>query len=108
MFSSSASVYAAGDAGSTGADTEIDESAPVGPASPYARTKAVTEWVLEDVARAGALKAIALRYFNPIGADPEFRTGNPNPEPSHVLGKMIKAYEAAMPADEAGSDDDLL
>ena len=69
VFSSSASVYAAGSRG------EVDETAPIRPASPYARTKAITEWVLEDVARAGDMHAIALRYFNPIGADPEFRTG---------------------------------
>jgi hypothetical protein len=62
------------------------------------------EWVLEDVARAGALKAIALRYFNPIGADPEFRTGNPNPAPSHVLGKMITAYESHEPFHITGTD----
>ena len=98
VFSSSASVYAAGEGG------RVDESAPVGPTSPYARTKAVMEWVLEDVARAGALKAIALRYFNPIGADPEYRTGNPNPEPSHVLGKMITAYESHEPFRITGTD----
>ena len=87
LFSSSASVYAAADGG------RIDEDAPVRPTSPYGRTKAVLEWVLEDVAHAGTLRAIVLRYFNPIGADPEFRTGNPNPHPPHVLGRMIEAYE---------------
>ena len=100
VFSSSASVYAAG----AGAGESIDESAPVEPASPYARTKAVTEWVLEDIARTGAIKAIALRYFNPIGADPEFRSGNPNPDPSHVLGRMIKAYENAETFQITGTD----
>ncbi|MFD0638315.1 UDP-glucose 4-epimerase GalE [Catenulispora yoronensis] len=98
VFSSSASVYAAGATG------EVDENAPIGPASPYARTKAVMEWILEDVARAGELQAIALRYFNPIGADPEFRTGNPNPQPTHVLGKMITAYEQDQPFHITGVD----
>jgi|GEM_PF-13002 len=98
VFSSSASVYAAGSRG------EVDETAPIRPASPYARTKAITEWVLEDVARAGDMHAIALRYFNPIGADPEFRTGNPNPEPPHVLGKMITAYQSDEPFHITGVD----
>nr|WP_228554989.1 UDP-glucose 4-epimerase GalE [Catenulispora pinisilvae] len=98
VFSSSASVYAAGSSG------KVDENAPLGPASPYARTKAITEWVLEDVARAGDVRAIALRYFNPIGADPEFRTGNPNPEPPHVLGKMITAYQSDEPFHITGVD----
>jgi UDP-glucose 4-epimerase len=102
VFSSSASVYAAGAAETAGG--EIDETAPIGPANPYARTKAITEWVLEDVARAGDLRAIALRYFNPIGADPEFRTGNPNPEPSHVLGQMITAYRSDEPFHLTGVD----
>jgi UDP-glucose 4-epimerase len=100
VFSSSASVYAAGAA----AGGELDETSPIGPVSPYARTKAITEWVLEDVARAGDVRAIALRYFNPIGADPEFRTGNPDPEPSHVLGKMITAYRSDEPFHLTGVD----
>jgi UDP-glucose 4-epimerase len=97
VFSSSASVYA-------GATGKVDEDAPIAPSSPYARTKAVMEWVLEDVARAGDLRAISLRYFNPIGADPEFRTGNQNPNPSHVLGKMITAYEDDEPFHLTGAD----
>ncbi|OLE29270.1 MAG: UDP-glucose 4-epimerase GalE [Catenulispora sp. 13_1_20CM_3_70_7] len=101
VFSSSASVYAAGAGGEAG---EVDEDAPIAPSNPYARTKAITEWVLEDVARTGELRAVALRYFNPIGADPEFRTGNPNPEPSHVLGKMITAYQGAEPFHITGVD----
>ncbi|GAA1962331.1 UDP-glucose 4-epimerase GalE [Catenulispora subtropica] len=101
VFSSSASVYAAGAGSEAG---EIDEETPIAPASPYARTKAIMEWVLEDVARAGDLRAVSLRYFNPIGADPEFRTGNPNPNPSHVLGKMITAYESDEPFHITGVD----
>jgi len=37
--------------------------------SPYGNTKQIGEEILEDVVRSGAsLKALALRYFNPIGA----------------------------------------
>jgi UDP-glucose 4-epimerase len=51
------------------------------------------EWVLEDTAAATGLRAISLRYFNPIGADPKMRTGLQIAKPSHVLGKLITALE---------------
>jgi UDP-glucose 4-epimerase len=87
LFSSSASIYRPGD------DFAVDEASAVEPLSPYARTKAVMEWVLEDTAAATDLRAISLRYFNPIGADPKMRTGLQTPKPTHVLGKLITAYE---------------
>ena len=37
--------------------------------------------MLEDIAKAGAISAIALRYFNPIGADPKLRTGPQSANP---------------------------
>lgn len=86
VFSSSASVYAAGSSG------------------PYARSKAITEWVLEDVARAGDLQAVALRYFTPIGAGPDFHTGTPSPEALHVLDKVTTAYRSDEPFHIAGTD----
>jgi UDP-glucose 4-epimerase len=49
------------------------------------------EMVLEDLCRARSMRGIALRYFNPIGADPQMRTGSYDPAPSHVLGKMVSA-----------------
>lgn len=85
IFSSSASIY-----GNSNTDNYmVTESAPKDPASPYARTKVMMEMVMEDMCRATDLKGIALRYFNPIGADPMMRTGPYDPNPSHVLGKMV-------------------
>jgi UDP-glucose 4-epimerase len=86
IFSSSASIY------KSNADFFVDENSPLEPVSPYARTKMVMELALEDVSRASDLKVIALRYFNPIGADPNLRTGLQISNPSHALGKMIQAY----------------
>lgn len=83
VFSSSASIYDAVPG------FKVVEDSPLKPSSPYARTKAMMEWVLSDLAQAGKLRAIALRYFNPIGADPEFRSGIHDPHPSHVLGKLV-------------------
>ena len=91
IFSSSASIY------SVSSDFTVDESSPVAPTSPYANSKAIFENVLRDGAAAGEFRAIALRYFNPIGADPKLRTGLQDPLPSHVLGKLVTAARTGVP-----------
>jgi UDP-glucose 4-epimerase len=85
LFSSSASIYAAVEG------FMVREDSPHDPLSPYARTKHMMEMVLEDMCRASGMKGIALRYFNPIGADPSMRTGPYDAAPTHVLGKMVDA-----------------
>ncbi|MFB8386203.1 UDP-glucose 4-epimerase GalE [Microbacterium sp. NPDC055910] len=85
VFSSSASVYAGDLVGG------LHESAPLAPASPYARTKADVERILSDTAASGDLRTLSLRYFNPIGCDPRLRTGPTSPRPSHVLGLLLAA-----------------
>jgi UDP-glucose 4-epimerase len=47
--------------------------------------------VLEDLAVATDLRAIILRYFNPIGSDPDLESGIYVKEPSHVLGQLVMA-----------------
>ena len=85
LFSSSASLYATKD------DFEVTEDDPLDPPSPYARTKRMMEQVLEDMAAATDLRAIILRYFNPIGSDPDLESGIYAKEPSHVLGQLVMA-----------------
>lgn len=85
LFSSSASIYDRKE------DFMVREEDPLKPLSPYARTKLMMEMVLEDMCRAYGMRGLALRYFNPIGADPAMRTGPYDPAPSHVLGKMVSA-----------------
>ena len=85
LFSSSASLYAIKD------DFEVTEDDPLDPTSPYARTKRMIEQVLGDIAVATDLRAIILRYFNPIGSDPDLETGIYAKEPSHVLGQLVMA-----------------
>ena len=70
--------------------------------SPYARTKLMMEQVLKDTSLAGDLRVIALRYFNPIGADPQLRTGQQIEHPSHVLGKMMDAGSSTPPSRSRG------
>lgn len=85
IFSSSASLYA------TKPGFEVCENDLLDPPSPYARTKRMMEQVLEDMARATPLRAVILRYFNPIGSDPELTSGVYAREPSHVLGQLVMA-----------------
>jgi UDP-glucose 4-epimerase len=87
LFSSSASLYAMVD------DFEVTEEAPLAPTSPYARTKLMMEMVLQDMAAATDLRAIILRYFNPIGSDPDLESGIYAKEPSHVLGQLVMAAQ---------------
>jgi UDP-glucose 4-epimerase len=98
LFSSSAAIY------SPGADLSVDEDSPIGPASPYARTKAVCEQMFADIAAAEPLKLMSLRYFNPIGADPKLRTGLQVREPTHALGRLILAMQAGEPFRITGTD----
>jgi UDP-glucose 4-epimerase len=85
LFSSSASLYATKD------DFEVTEDDALDPQSPYARTKRMMEQVLEDMAAATELRAVILRYFNPIGSDPDLESGIYAKEPSHVLGQLVMA-----------------
>ncbi|NDV15684.1 UDP-glucose 4-epimerase GalE [Muricauda sp. TY007] len=71
IFSSSCTVYGQAD------QMPITEAAPVKPAeSPYGNTKQVGEEIIRDTCKVNPeLKAIALRYFNPIGAHPSGKIG---------------------------------
>lgn len=70
LFSSSCTVYGQAD------QLPIRENAPIKPAeSPYGNTKQIGEEILRDGARAHGFRAIALRYFNPIGAHPSAKIG---------------------------------
>ena len=84
VFSSSASVY------DTSFDPEVTEASPTRPLSPYARTKLIMEMVLEDLADASGLKALSLRYFNPIGADPKMRSGQRQQVASQIMSVLVE------------------
>ncbi|NGZ89124.1 UDP-glucose 4-epimerase GalE [Psychroflexus maritimus] len=71
IFSSSCTVYGQAD------ELPITEDAPVKPAeSPYGNTKQIGEEIIKDSTKVNPeMKAIALRYFNPIGAHPSTEIG---------------------------------
>lgn len=93
VFSSSASLYASPDDG-----FEVCESSRVEPQSPYARTKLIVETALHDLARATSLRALVLRYFNPIGSDPGLHSGVYAEEPTHVMGQLVLAAQGRQEA----------
>ncbi|CAL8971952.1 UDP-glucose 4-epimerase [Tessaracoccus sp. O5.2] len=86
LFSSSASIYAPDE------NFVVTEASPLSPGSPYARTKYMVEMILEDYTKASDMKVLSLRYFNPIGTDPQLRSGQQLEKPSHVLAKLLEAW----------------
>ena len=82
IFSSSATVY-----GDT-TEIPIPESCPLAPVSPYARTKAYIEQIIQDVIEQSPSKmqSAILRYFNPVGADVSGRIGeDPRGVPNNLM-----------------------
>lgn len=82
IFSSSCSVY-----GNT-SHLPVTESTPILPAeSPYAHTKQMGEDILQQVCSIQKqFKAVILRYFNPVGADPSGLNGEwPMQQPTNLL-----------------------
>ncbi|WP_435415415.1 UDP-glucose 4-epimerase GalE [Polaribacter aestuariivivens] len=70
IFSSSCTVYGQAD------ELPITEKAPVKKAeSVYGNTKQIGEEIIEDASKAHGINAIALRYFNPIGAHESVKIG---------------------------------
>jgi UDP-glucose 4-epimerase len=91
LFSSTATVYA------VDAKQPLAEAEPKDPISPYARSKLMTEWMLEDVSRATALRSMRLRYFNVAGADPSGRTGQSSPKATHLIKRACQVALGRVP-----------
>ena len=83
VFSSSASIY------DVVPGFMVTEDAPLKPISPYARTKYMMEMILRDFCIAYGMRGVALRYFNPIGADPKMRSGLHTEGATHALGRLV-------------------
>lgn len=81
VFSSSATVYG------EPRYLPCDEAHPLNPINPYGRTKLMGEELLRDWSRAGTGRcAVALRYFNPVGADASGEIGeDPRGVPNNLM-----------------------
>lgn len=82
VFSSSCTVYGQPE------KLPVTENAPVQQAeSPYGNTKQISEEIIKDTCQAQShLRAISLRYFNPIGAHPSAEIGE---LPLGVPGNLV-------------------
>lgn len=85
MFSSSASVYGIPD------DFPINEDSTVQPISPYGNTKAITETILKDYARAYKINSVVFRYFNAAGAMPVTYDLGQEPGATHIVARILEA-----------------
>jgi UDP-glucose 4-epimerase len=85
VFSSTAAVYGMPEV------MPVVEASPTVPINPYGRSKLMTEWMLEDAARAHDFRYVALRYFNVAGADPKGRTGQSTPRATHLIKRACQA-----------------
>ena len=82
IFSSSCTVYGQPD------ELPVTEKAPIKKAeSPYGNTKQINEEIVHDTVASGSpIRAILLRYFNPIGAHPTALLGElPNGVPQNLI-----------------------
>jgi UDP-glucose 4-epimerase len=79
IFSSTAAVYGEPSV------VPVPEDLPLNPINPYGRSKLMTEWMLQDAAKAHDLRYVALRYFNVAGADPRGRSGQSTPNATHLI-----------------------
>lgn len=85
VFSSTAAVYGLPDS------VPVPESAPLRPQAPYGTSKAMTEQMLMDVAKAHDLTVTALRYFNVAGADPRGRSGQATRNATNLIKVACEA-----------------
>ena len=84
VYSSTAAVY-----GPAGLDP-VSEDAALRPATPYGRSKLMTECMLEDVAGSYPFNYCALRYFNVAGADPRGRAGPSSVNATHLIKVAVE------------------
>ncbi|MCC6889579.1 MAG: UDP-glucose 4-epimerase GalE [Hyphomicrobiales bacterium] len=99
IFSSTAAVYGNPER------SPVDEDARPAPASPYGRSKLMTETMLADVGAVSDLAYVILRYFNVAGADPALRTGQSTLGATHLIKVALETALGLRPKiDVYGTD----
>ena len=101
VFSSTCAVYG------VPVRVPIDEDHPREPINPYGATKLAFERALDDLSRAGKLRAVALRYFNAAGCHPDGSLGEDHRPEEHLIPRAIDAaLGRAEPLNIHGTDYD--
>jgi UDP-glucose 4-epimerase len=101
VFSSSCTVYGEPD------QSPVTEATPWKPAaSPYGLTKQMGEQIIEHTLPCGTLRAIALRYFNPVGAHPSIAIGEmPIGKPANLVPAITQTAIGKIPKMQVFGDD---
>ena len=94
IFSSSATVY-----GENTYPVTEESAVGIGLTNPYGRTKYMVEQILNDLYNSDKNWSITiLRYFNPIGAQPDGLLGeNPNDKPNNLFPYLLKVSTNKLP-----------
>lgn len=82
----------------------IDESHPQRPINPYGESKLVVERALPYLERASNVRAVALRYFNAAGADPDGVIGEDHHPEEHIIPRAISTAVGGDPLAIFGDD----
>lgn len=97
IFSSSAVVY-------NGKEACREKDEIYGIKNPYGRSKYMVENMLEDISKEG-ITAIALRYFNPVGAHPSGLIGEkPKQTPTNIMPIITKVARESKELKIYGND----
>lgn len=102
VFSSSCTVYGQPDT------LPVTESSPFKPAeSPYGNTKQICEEILRDVCSVNPnIHAVALRYFNPVGAHDSYLIGElPRGVPNNLVPYITQTAAGLLPELRIFGDD---
>lgn len=101
VYSSSATVYGMSD------DLPLKEGAPTSVINPYGRTKLMCEEILQDLHQSNPKwNAIALRYFNPVGAHPSGLIGeDPQGVPANLMPFLAQVAVGRRPTLQIYGDD---
>jgi UDP-arabinose 4-epimerase len=92
VFSSSAAVYGEPRL------PALTEEHPTAPINPYGAGKLVCERILQDFVAAYGLRALSLRYFNAVGADPDGQIGEAHPRETHLIPLILAAAAGGRPS----------
>jgi UDP-arabinose 4-epimerase len=87
VFSSTCAIYG------EPAEIPIGETTTQNPVNPYGASKAMVERILSDYQRAHEMRAIALRYFNASGADPDIEIGELRDPETHLIPRAMMAIQ---------------